>query len=134
MLISTILKISALILLQLRRLQRQSRMQDLIYETRNKTKKKWKIIIETLKIKQGLHSPQLSENRCAPKLCFWALSLSNLSGTQVLCIAVDNLYINLACLFVCLSVKISNICLHQNSIVIKFFKILKIREIFSSLF
>ena len=27
-------------------------------------------------------------------------------------------------------IKISNICLHQNSIVIKFFKILKIREIF----
>ena len=90
MLISTILKFSALILLQLRRLQRQSRMQDLIYETRNKTKIKWKIIIETLKIKQGLHSPQLSENECAPKLCFWPLSLSNLSGTQVLCIAVDN--------------------------------------------
>ena len=70
-----------------------------------------------------------------------------------------NLYINLACLSVCLFVsnkrqnrwtdraqifcrtshdhreglwiiKISNICLYQNSIVIKFFKILKIREIF----
>ena len=27
-------------------------------------------------------------------------------------------------------IKISNICLHQNSIIIKFFKILKIREIF----
>ena len=27
-------------------------------------------------------------------------------------------------------IKISNICLHQNSIVIEFFKILKIREIF----
>ena len=27
-------------------------------------------------------------------------------------------------------IKISNICLHQNSIVIKFLKILKIREIF----
>ena len=27
-------------------------------------------------------------------------------------------------------IKISNLCLHQNSIVIKFFKILKIREIF----
>ena len=27
-------------------------------------------------------------------------------------------------------IKISNICLHQNSIVIKFFKILKIRELF----
>ena len=27
-------------------------------------------------------------------------------------------------------IKILNICLHQNSIVIKFFKILKIREIF----
>ena len=27
-------------------------------------------------------------------------------------------------------IKISNTCLHQNSIVIKFFKILKIREIF----
>ena len=65
------------------------------------------------------------------------------------------LYINLACLFVCLYpingwtdraqifcgtsrdsreglsiIKISNICLHQNSIVIKFLKILKIREIF----
>ena len=69
------------------------------------------------------------------------------------------LYINLACLSVCLFVsnkrqngwtdraqifcgtsrdsreglwiiKISNICLQQNSIVIKFFKILKIREIF----
>jgi len=65
------------------------------------------------------------------------------------------LYINLACLFVCLypiNVKTaepigpkffvgplgtpgkvyesSNICLHQNSIVIKFFKILKINEIF----
>ena len=69
------------------------------------------------------------------------------------------LYINSACLFVCLFVsnkrqngwtdraqifcgtsrdsreglwiiKSSNICLHQNSIVIKFFKILKIREIF----
>ena len=63
------------------------------------------------------------------------------------------LYINLACLSVCLYpinvktaepigpkffvpreglwiIKISNICLYQNSIVIKFFKILKIREIF----
>ena len=72
----------------------------------------------------------------------------------------SHLYINLACLFVCLfvsnkrqngwtdraqifcrtsrdsreglwKIKILNICLHQNSIVIKFLKILKIREIFS---
>ena len=39
-----------------------------------------------------------------------------------------NLYINLACLSVC--IEILNICFHQNSIFIRFFKILKIHEIF----
>ena len=82
------------------------------------------------------------------------MSLSNWNSKLIL-----YLYINLACLFVCLSVsnkrqngwtdraqifcgtsrdhreglwiiKISNIFLHQNSIFIKFLKILKIHEIF----
>ena len=85
------------------------------------------------------------------KFIFKLIRISNVYQVNFDCL----LYINLACLFVSnkrqngwtdraqifcgisrdpreglWQIKISNICLHQNSIVIKFLKIFKIREIF----